>query len=246
MPPHLDVAQLRGERSDDLVGMQPIRLPTQPGQGSALRQPRPDPRDAERCPRHRAEREQEHVGAAAGPVVQGDLAAGPGDTHGLGREVEGVVDVAVLQRDVAERHVRRVRRQVQGLSVGDVDRAEPVDLAEPSDGLVGALQEPGIEVARHDRSVLAGERTGHPTDAAPDLDDRLLVDVRCPEPEDREVRRHFRVTGRHELRERELGAGLVVEHPARRPHDIVAAHLTLAQLARGSPRDQLWSPHHAP
>ncbi len=192
------------------------------------------------------ERKQDHVGPAAGPVVQGDPATGPGHPHGLGREVEGVVDVAVLQRDVAERHVRRVRREVQSLPVGDVDRAESIDLAEPSDGLVGALQEPCIEVARHDRSVLAGERTRHPTDAAADLDDRLLVDVRCPEPENGEVRRNLRVTGRHELRERELGAGLVVEHPSRRSHDIVAAHLTFAQLARGSPRDQLWSPHHAP
>ena len=152
----------------------------------------------------------------------------------------------MLQGDVAERHVGRVRRDVQRLSVGDVDRSEPIDLAEPSDGFVGALQEPGIEVTRHDRPVFAGERTRHPTDTAADLDDRLLVDVRRPEPEHGEVRRNFRVTGRHELRERELGAGLVVEHPPRRPHDIVAAHLTLTQLARGSPRDQLGSPHHAP
>ena len=36
MPPHLDVAQLRGERPDDLVGMQSIRLPTQPGQRATL------------------------------------------------------------------------------------------------------------------------------------------------------------------------------------------------------------------
>ena len=31
VPPHLDVGQLRVERSDDLIGMQPIRLPTRAG-----------------------------------------------------------------------------------------------------------------------------------------------------------------------------------------------------------------------
>ena len=145
----------------------------------------------------------------------------------------------MLQRDVAERNVGGVRRDVQRLPVGDVDRAEPIDLAELCDGLVSPLEETGVEVARHDRAVLAGERTRHPTDAATDLDERLLVDVRRPEPEHGEVRRHLRVAGRHELREREFRAGFVVEDPPRGPHDVVAARLPFAQLARGSPRDQL-------
>ena len=152
----------------------------------------------------------------------------------------------MLQRDVAEGDIRRVRRDVQRLTVGDMDRAEPIDLAEPPHRLVGSLEESGIEVARHHGAVLTRERTGHAPDTAADLDEGLLVDVGRAEAEHREVRRHLRITRGDELFEREFGAGLVVEDPTGGSHDIVTARLTFAHLARGSPRDELWSPHHAP
>ena len=64
-------------------------------------------------------------------------------------------------------------------TVHDVTGSEPVDLAERAHGLETPLEEPGIEVTGDHRTVLTGEGTGHPADAAPDLDQRLVL-VRAP------------------------------------------------------------------
>ena len=184
------------------------------------------------------------VGSGPTAVVQRDLAARLGDADRFGREVERIVGIAVLQRDVAERHIGGVVGEIERLAVGDVARPETLDLAEPADGLERPLEEPGVEVAADDRAELAGEGAGHPADAATDLDQRLLLVVGSTQTELGEVRRHFLVAGRNELFEREIGAGLVVEHPPGGTHDVVAARLAFTRLAGGTPRDQLCAPDH--
>ena len=83
----------------------------------------------------------------------------------------------MLERDVAEGEVSGVVGQVERAAVGDLDRAQPVDLAEPADRLVAALEEARIEVAGDHRAELAGEGARHAADAGADLDQRAGVVV---------------------------------------------------------------------
>ncbi len=110
----------------------------------------------------------------------------------------------MLQRDVAEREIGRVGWQIEGATVGDLERAESVTLAEPTDRLVAPLEEPLVEVAGDDRAELAGERARHPADAGADLDEGLLLRVRAAQAERLEVGGHLVVTGCDELGEREF------------------------------------------
>ena len=204
--------------------------------GPALRQPPPEAWDAEQAADERPGRQEQHVGTRARPEVERDVAAGADDAHRLTGELERVVDLAVLERDVAEREVGDVGRHVERSPVGDLDRAEPVDLAEPGDGLAAAFEEAGVEVAGVHRRELAGERARHAADPAADLDDGALVGAVRAQPEHVEVREHLVVAGRDELVDGELRAGLVVEHPSGLPDDLVGARVLLARRAPLSSR----------
>ena len=94
-----------------------------------------------------ADRQHERVDARPRAEVEGDLPAGPHDPHRLVDQRHGVVALAVLQRDVAEGDVGDVVGDGEAAAVGDLDRAQPVDLAEPGDRLPAALEEAGVEVA---------------------------------------------------------------------------------------------------
>ena len=135
-------------------------------------------------------------------------------------------------------------RQIEGLAVGDVHGLEAIDLAEPPDRLVTPLEESGIEIARDHTTEFPRERTCHPTDAAPDLDERPLVEIRRSQAEHREIGADLGITGGHELLQREVGTLLVVEHPARRAHDVVTARLLLGDEAGRLPRNELRSLPH--
>ena len=128
----------------------------------------------------------------------------------------------MLERDVAEGDVGRTRGEIERLAIGNVARAEPVDLAETADCLEASLKESGIEVTGRDRSELASECTGHSTDTATDLDERLCLRVRGSKPEDRQIRAHFGITGGDELFQRQVVTLFVVEHPAGPTHHLVA------------------------
>src|SRR5690606_28739666 len=95
-----------------------------------------------------------------------------------------------------------------------------------------------------DRAELTCEGAGHAADAGTDLDQRALLVLGGADAERREVRRHLVVAGGHELGQRQLGTGLVVEHPAGLAHDVVAARHLLGDATRRLPRDQLTPPGH--
>ena len=75
--------------------------------------------------------------------------------------------------------------------VGDLDRAQPVDLAEPGHRLPAALEEAGIEVAGVDGAEPPGEGARHAADAAADLDQRPIGRRRRLQPELLEVHRYL-------------------------------------------------------
>ena len=224
--PDGDVAQPVLDRAEDLVRVEPVRLPGEPGRRPLARQPRADAGHPEQRP-HRRRAAARRVDARPRAEVEGDLAARLDDPQRLVDEREGVVALAVLQRDVAEGDVGGVVGDRQRAPVGDLDGAQPVDLAEAGDRLPAALEEPGVEVARDDRAEAAGERARHPADAAADLDERALVVVAVEELEAVEVDGHLVVAGGDELGERQRVARLVVEHPARRLDDFVGGRLLL-------------------
>ena len=150
----------------------------------------------------------------------------------------------MLERDVAEGDVGRVRRQVERLAVGDVAGAQTIDLAEATNGLEAPFKETRVEVARCDVPELTSERAGHPTDAAADLNKALLVEVGRTEAKNRQVRPHLSVTGGDKLLKCEVGALLVVEDPPGTPHDVVTARLPFRDQASGLPGNELGSTSH--
>ena len=108
-------------------------------------------------------------------IVEHDLAARSDDSDRLAREFERVIDVAMLERDVRERQVERVRRLVERTAILDVQRTETIDPTETRHGLVAPFEEPVIEVGRDHGAEFTREGAGHPADAATDLDHGALL-----------------------------------------------------------------------
>ena len=152
-----DVGEAVLDRAHHLVRVEPVGLPGEAGRPAACGSATGRSPGARNSAAHDdADRQHERVEARPGPEVEGDLPAGPDDPQRLVDERQGVVAVAVLQRDVAERDVGGVVGDAQAAAVGDLDRAQAVDLAEAGDGLPAALEEAGVEVAGVDACRSAG------------------------------------------------------------------------------------------
>jgi hypothetical protein len=128
----------------------------------------------------------------------------------------------VLEGDVAEGYVGRIRREMKRLAVGNVTRPEPVDLAEKSDCLEATLKKSGIKIAGRYCAELASEGTGHSADTTTDLDKRLFFRIQGSKPKNGQIRTHFRIPGGDKLLQGKVTPLFIVEHPASSTHHLVA------------------------
>ena len=109
------------ERPMTSVGVEPVGLPAEPGDGRRCEQPRPEPGTRHSAAHDRARPASSSTSAAGpGAEVQRDVTAGTHDPHRLGDERQRVVELAVLERDVAEREIGDVVGHVERAAVGDL------------------------------------------------------------------------------------------------------------------------------
>ena len=150
----------------------------------------------------------------------------------------------MLQGDVAERQVGDTVGDIERAAVENVDRAQAVDPAEPGDRLAAALEEAGIEVAGVHHAKPSRERTRHPSDPGPDLDEHFACRVLAGEPEGLEVHRDLGIPRSDELGERLRVTGFAVEHPAGGLDDVVGALLSVGELPGHLPGEELRAAGH--
>ena len=172
----------------------------------------------------RADRQHERVDARPRAEVEGDLAARAHDPQRLGDERQGVVALAVLQRDVAEGDVGRVVGRCRSV------RPSATSIVRSRSTLpkrATASRQRSRNPASRSQAMTVPKRRvkAHVMRPIPQpiSTQRALVVVAVSELEALEVDGHLVVAGGDELGERQRVAGLVVEDPAGGLDDLVGA-----------------------
>lgn len=242
--PHPDFGEQRVQGPHNLIRGEAIGLPSKPSHPADTGKSGTDERETEKLPHKRSGGQNEGIKPAPTAVVESDHAAGLGNAHRLSTQLESVVVVAMLQRDVAEREIDAIGGEIECLPIDDTQRLEAFDAAKAPDRFKTPFKKPGIEVARDDAAELAGECTRHTPDPAADLDERRVFGALRSEAEDRKVRPSFGVTGGDKLFKCEVVACLVVKHPPRAPDHVVTRRLFFRHSAGRPPRHELTTTTH--